>query len=112
MTNGFLRIIAQLAIAFVCLLPMRWAAHLGRGCGQLAYLVDARHRRVARKNLSCTFPNKSPREISELVRENFRRIGENICCAIKSSSMDEITVASVLDVRRSDSEISRAAFNA
>ena len=110
MTNGFLRIIAQLSIGFVCLLPIRWAARLGRGCGQLAYFMDRRHRLVAHKNLSCCFSAKSPREISALVHENFRRIGENICCAIKSSSMDEKTMANVLDVQRSASKSSEAAL--
>ena len=112
MTSGLLRIVAQLAIGLVCLLPMRWAAQLGRGCGQIAYFIDGRHRRVARKNLACCFANKSSREISALARENFRRIGENICCAIKSSSMDETTVASVLDVQRSVSDSARAALTA
>lgn len=112
MTSGLLRAVAQLAIGFVCLLPIRWAAQLGRGCGQIAYYLDGRHRRVARKNLACCFPGKTPREISALARENFRRIGENISCAIKSSSMDENTVARVLEVQRSASESSNAALTA
>ena len=108
-----LRIIAQLAIGFVCLLPMRWAAQLGRQCGCLAYFMDGRHRRVARKNLSlCFAATKTPEEISELARENFKRIGENICCAIKSASMDEKAVSQVLDVQQSHSANSDTAFTA
>ena len=43
-------------------LPLRWAARLGRGCGRLAFLLDARHRRVALDNLrACFGAEKSPR---------------------------------------------------
>jgi lauroyl/myristoyl acyltransferase len=107
-----LRMTAQVAIGFVCLLPMRWAAHLGRSCGQLAYYIDRRHRRVAKKNLACCFGQKTPREIAGIARENFRRIGENICCAIKSSSMNEEAVSEVLDIRQSVSENSKTALAA
>jgi lauroyl/myristoyl acyltransferase len=108
-----LRAIAQLAIGFVCLLPMRWAAQLGRRCGQMAYFIDARHRRVARKNLTACFAaTKTPEEISAIAHENFKRIGENICCAIKSASMDEEAVSHVLDLQQSHSENSDRALTA
>jgi lauroyl/myristoyl acyltransferase len=108
-----LRIIAQTVIGFVCLLPMRWAAQLGRACGQVVYFMDRRHRRMARQNLSfCFSATKTPAEISKLVRENFRRIGENICCAFKSASLDDEAMADVLEVSRSGSERSNAALGA
>ena len=62
----------------------RWGA-LGGG---LAYWLDARHRRVALRNLTLCFGReKSPAEIRALARENFRRIGENFACAIKTAAM-------------------------
>lgn len=67
-------------------LPM--VARLGRAGGGLAYWLDARHRRVALRNLELAFgPEKSPSEIRAIARENFRRLGENYCCAIKTADM-------------------------
>jgi len=69
-------------------LPISGGARLGRFFGGLVYLVDARHRRVAIRNLTMCFgAEKSPEEIRALAKENFKRIGENFVSAIKSSSM-------------------------
>jgi KDO2-lipid IV(A) lauroyltransferase len=80
--------IARAAVILLQALPLRMVARLGRGAGILAYILDARHRRVAIKNLTnCFGEEKSPAEIRALARENFRRIGENFACAVKTSSM-------------------------
>ncbi len=69
-------------------LPLTWVARLGRAGGQLAYWLDARHRRVALQNLVlCLGTEKSPGELRALAEENFRRIGENFACAIKTAAM-------------------------
>jgi KDO2-lipid IV(A) lauroyltransferase len=63
-------------------------ARLGRAGGGLAFRLDARHRRVALKNLAMCFGReKSPEEIRALARENFRRLGENFACAVKTAAM-------------------------
>jgi KDO2-lipid IV(A) lauroyltransferase len=75
-------------VALVQALPLRWVARLGRMGGALAYWIDARHRRVALRNLTMCFgQEKSPVEIRALARENFRRIGENFACAAKTAAM-------------------------
>lgn len=69
-------------------LPLAWVARLGRAGGALAYWLDARHRRVATRNLTMCFGHeKSAAEIRALARENFRRIGENFACAVKTAAM-------------------------
>jgi len=81
-------LLARAVIAFVQSLPLPWVARLGRLGGGLAFLADARHRRVALANLAMCFGNeKSAREIRALGHENFRRIGENYACAIKTAAM-------------------------
>ena len=76
-------------IAVIQALPLTFVARLGRAGGGLAYRLDARHRRVALKNLAMCFGDeKSPDEIRAIARENFRRIGENYACAIKTSVDD------------------------
>ena len=84
-------------------LPLRWVVHLGRAGGGLAYWLDARHRRVALENLTACFQNeKSPREIHGLARENFQRLGENYCAALKTASMSWEKLRPHLTVRGAD----------
>ena len=40
-------------------LPLRWVARIGRVGGGLAYLLDARHRRVASTILKCASARRS-----------------------------------------------------
>jgi len=80
--------VARAVIAFVQALPLVVAAQLGRSLGGLVYWLDARHRRVAIRNLTLCFGGeKAPAEIRALARENFRRIGENFACAAKTAGM-------------------------
>jgi KDO2-lipid IV(A) lauroyltransferase len=80
--------VARGLVGFVQALPLPWVARLGRAGGAMAYWVDRRHRRVALDNLTMCFGReKTPREIAALARENFRRIGENFVCAIKTAGM-------------------------
>ena len=80
--------LARGLIVLVQSLPLEWVARLGRAGGGLAYLLDARHRRVAQRNLrQCFGGEKSDAELKAIARENFRRIGESFACAVKTASM-------------------------
>lgn len=80
--------IARAVVAFVQALPLKVVARVGRAGGALAYWLDARHRRVALRNLTMCFgQEKSAAEIRFIARENFRRIGENFACAAKTAAM-------------------------
>jgi len=86
--NKLLYLVARGLVAVLQALPLIWVARLGRAGGALAWWLDTRHRRVARRNLRLVFgQEKSPREIRALARENFRRIGENFACAVKTAAM-------------------------
>jgi Kdo2-lipid IVA lauroyltransferase/acyltransferase len=75
-------------IGLIQLLPLPLVARIGRFGGAIAFRLDARHRRVALENLQMCFgAEKSAEEITALAKENFRRIGENYCCAIKTAAM-------------------------
>src|SRR5664280_2269465 len=79
---------ARALIALIQALPLALVARLGRAGGGLAFWLDARHRRVALKNLAMCFGReKTPEEIRALARENFRRIGENFASAVKTAAM-------------------------
>jgi KDO2-lipid IV(A) lauroyltransferase len=85
------RLIYWIALAFVKALqalPLRVVARIGRRAGALAYWLDARHRKVAISNLQMCFGAEKPApEIRQIARENFKRIGEGYCSAIKTSAM-------------------------
>src|SRR5271154_413509 len=75
-------------VAFIQSLPLVWVVRLGRAGGALAFWLDARHRRVALKNLTMCFGNeKLPDEIRAIAKENFRRLGENYASAVKTAAM-------------------------
>ena len=81
-------LVARAVVAFIQALPLNFVARAGRALGGLAYHLTARYRRVVLQNLTLCFgPEKSPAEIRALARENFRRIGENYLCAIKTAAM-------------------------
>ena len=86
--NTVLYWLARTFIACIQLLPLKLVARLGRAGGALAFHLDARHRRVTLKNLTlCFAPEKSAAEIHALAQENFRRLGENYLCAVKTAAM-------------------------
>jgi lauroyl/myristoyl acyltransferase len=80
--------LARAVAALMQALPLTWVARLGRAGGELAFWIDRRHRRVALRNLAmCFAQEKPPDEIRRIARENFRRIGENFACAVKTAAM-------------------------
>jgi KDO2-lipid IV(A) lauroyltransferase len=63
-------------------------ARLGRAAGAIAFLLDRRHRRVALENLDRVFgAEMNAEQRFEIARENFRRLGENYACAVKTACM-------------------------
>src|SRR6266542_5873865 len=101
--NTLLYCLVRLAVATLQALPLRVVARLGRAGGAAAWWLDARHRRVALNNLkSCFAGEKSPAEIRALAKENFRRVGENYVCAVKTASMSDGDLKGVLEVTGAD----------
>jgi lauroyl/myristoyl acyltransferase len=83
-----LYLFARSLIALIQALPLTLVARVGRACGALAFRLDGRHRRVAQQNLTMCFGNeKTPAEINDIAKENFRRIGENYASAVKTAAM-------------------------
>ena len=86
--NTVLYWLARTFIAGIQLLPLTFVARLGRAGGAVAFHLDARHRRVTLQNLTmCFSKEKSATEIYAIAQENFRRLGENYLCAIKTAAM-------------------------
>ena len=98
MMDTVLYILARTVVALLQALPLRVVARMGRAGGAAFYFADARHRKVAIKNIALSFPEKSATEVKALAKENFKRIGENFSCAVKTASMSNEEIAAVLDV--------------
>ncbi|MCX7872219.1 MAG: lysophospholipid acyltransferase family protein [Verrucomicrobiae bacterium] len=82
-----LYILARILFLIIMAVPLKVVARLGRIFGTIAYTFDKRHRRVAIKNLTMCFPEKTAEEIKRLAKENFKRIGENFLSATKTMMM-------------------------
>ncbi len=93
MTDWILYLAARVVIGMIRLLPLPSVARLGRFGGALFFYLDARHRRVAIRNLGRCFPEKSKIEVRRTAQENFKRIGEAFASAVKTAYM---TVAEIL----------------
>ncbi|HRI16491.1 MAG TPA: hypothetical protein PLX89_26145 [Verrucomicrobiota bacterium] len=79
---------ARAFLGLVQALPLEVVARIGRWGGGVAWHLDRRHRRVALGNLERVFGSeKSVAERTAIARENFRRLGENYLCALKTAAM-------------------------
>ena len=54
----------------ITLLPFRWQLGIGRGLGLLAFKYAGSRRKVARRNLELCFPEKTPEERQQMLKEN------------------------------------------
>lgn len=92
--DKLLYLLARTVVAILQALPLTCVARIGRTGGAIFYLIDARHRNVAFKNLQLCFgKEKGDAELRAIAKENFKRIGENFCCAAKTAvmSFDELS---------------------
>ena len=93
----FLYLIVRALVGVLQGLPLGLVGRLGRWGGGLAYWLDARHRRMALRNLTACFGSeRSPAAVRALARENFRRIGETFACSLKICSLTPAQVRQVL----------------
>ncbi|MFN7141029.1 MAG: hypothetical protein ACK4UN_16990, partial [Limisphaerales bacterium] len=96
--DTLLYFLARSLITCLQALPLRTVARLGRAGGGAFYYCDARHRKVAIRNLALCFPEFPAAKVRALAKENFKRIGENFSCAVKTASMSEEEIAKVVEV--------------
>jgi lauroyl/myristoyl acyltransferase len=90
----FLGKLAWMLVRALQALPLTVAARLGRIGGGLAWLLDARHRRIALANLQAALGSElGAAEIQAIAREHFRRLGENYVCALKTAGMTPAELA-------------------
>ena len=115
--NALLYWLAKAFVTSIQLLPLRIVAQLGRLGGSLAWTIDRRHRNVAIDNLTASFGKEMPgKDIEKIARENFKRLGENYFCAVKTAAMNSKQLAPYFEVapaehlRGPDGEFRSAVF--
>jgi len=67
--------IVKLLFYLIRCLPVRLAGAIGAGLGRIAYLVDTRHRNIARRNLNRIYPQQSEAWKRRINRESFAELG-------------------------------------
>jgi len=58
-------------MALIAQLPYSWQILLGKILGRVAYRIARRRRHIAQRNIELCFPEKSPHEREQLVKEHF-----------------------------------------
>ncbi len=77
---------AGLALAALVPLPLLFA--LGEFLGFCVWGLSGKYRFLAQRNVAIAFANeKTPREMRRLVRRHFQRLGANLLCSVKLTSM-------------------------
>ena len=68
----------RMFLGLVGILPRFLAHGLCRGVADLVFRLDRRHRRVGMLNLEIAFPEKDERWRTEILRESFQQIGDQL----------------------------------
>ena len=94
--------------AIAAALPLRLLFAVGQILGSCAWLVSAKYRRLAERNVAIAFANeKSPRELRRLVRRHFQRLGANLLCSVKLTQMSPEKILQRVTVENIESMDSR-----
>jgi len=90
--------------AVVAALPLPFLFGFGEFLGVCAWMFSGKYRRLATRNLEIAFANeKSPRELRQLVRHHFRRLGANLLCSAKLTQMPPEKILEHVEVENIES---------
>jgi len=85
--------------AVIAALPLPFLFAFGQFLGVCAWAFAGKYRRLATRNVTIAFANeKSPRELSRLVRLHFRRLGANLLCSVKLTHMPPEKILACVEV--------------
>ena len=90
--------------AVVAALPLPFLFAFGQFLGVCAWMFSGKYRRLTTRNLEIAFANeKSPRELRQLVRLHFRRLGANLLCSAKLTQMPPEKILERVEVENIES---------
>ena len=88
MLNFVVYLLYRIGLAISTAIPMRFLFAVGQFLGVCAWLVSGKYRRLANRNVAIAFANeKNPQEMRRLVRRHFQRLGANLLCSVKLTTM-------------------------
>ncbi len=89
------------AIASALPLPLLFV--FGEFFGFCAWIILGNYRRLAQRNVTIAFGNeKSPRQLRRLVRRHFQRLGANLLCSVKLTSLPLEKMATRIEAENLD----------
>ena len=99
MLDSVVYLLYRAGLAIAAALPLRFLFAVGQFLGLCAWLLSGKYRRLAERNIAIAFANeKSPRELSRLVRRHFRRLGANLLCSAKFAAMSPEEILHYVEV--------------
>jgi heptosyltransferase-2 len=88
MLDYLVYLLYRTGVAIARIIPLPILFRLGEVLGYCAWLVLLKYRALAMRNTTIAFGrDKEPRELRQLVRRHFRRLGANLCCSVKLTAM-------------------------
>src|SRR4030095_14279366 len=85
-------------------LPLPFLFAFGEFLGVCAWTLSGKYRRLATRNLEIAFANeKSPRELDQLVRRHFHRLGANLLSSAKLTQMPPEKILERVEVENIES---------
>jgi heptosyltransferase II len=81
-------VLYRAGLAIAARLPLSMLFALGEFLGFCAWGLSGKYRHLAERNVAIAFGNeKTPQEMRRLVRRHFQRLGANLLCSVKLTSM-------------------------
>ncbi|HEY4639030.1 MAG TPA: glycosyltransferase family 9 protein, partial [Candidatus Udaeobacter sp.] len=104
MFDFFVYLLYRAGLAVVAALPLPFLFGFGQLLGVCVWMFSPKYRRLATRNLEIAFANeKSPRELRQLVRRHFRRLGANLLCSAKLTQMPADKILERVEVENIES---------
>ena len=86
-------------LAMATAIPMRLLFSVGQCLGFCGWLVSRKYRRLAERNVAIAFADeKTPREMRQLVRRHFQRLGANLLCSVKLTAIPPAKILQRVEV--------------
>jgi len=90
--------------AVAAALPLPFLFVFGEFLGVCVWIFSGKYRRLATRNLEIALANeKSPRELRQLARRHFRRLGANLLCSVKLTQIPPEKILERVEVENIES---------
>jgi len=104
MSDFVVYLLYRAGLGVVAALPLPFLFGFGQLLGVCVWMFSPKYRRLATRNVEIAFANeKSPRELRQLVRRHFQRLGANLLCSAKLTQMPADKILERVEVENIES---------